>query len=250
MIDMQINRIAMWSGPRNISTALMRSFENRKDCVVVDEPLYGYYLQTTGSDHPAAEKIIAAMDCDWRSVTQNLLNQTPQNCTVFYQKHMTQHILPEIDLEFVDHLNNCFLIREPRRIIASYAKIRPEFTLEELGIPQQWEIFQRIAERTAEIPSVIDSAQTLLAPKASLVALCARFGIAFDQRMLNWPTGKRSSDGVWADYWYSSVEKSTRFEAPHELPLAEVIIPPQYENMCTQAEQIYSELYKYALIRG
>ncbi len=247
---MAVTRIAMWSGPRNISTALMRAFENRTDCAVVDEPLYGYYLKTTGSDHPVADKIIAAMDCDWRSVTKGLLESTPQPCEVYYQKHMTQHILPEMDLAFVDKLENCFLIREPRRIIASYARVRPEFTLEELGIPQQWEIFQRIADLRGVAPPVIDSAQTLKHPEASLRALCARLKIDFSKRMLHWPAGSRRSDGVWASHWYAAVEKSTGFTASTEIPLAEVQIPPKYEAICNRAQVIYSKLLQFALIKA
>jgi len=246
---MAVTRIAMWSGPRNISTALMRAFENRMDCAVVDEPLYGYYLKATGSDHPVADEIIAAMDCDWRSVIHDLLEITPQPCEVYYQKHMTQHILPEMDLAFVDQLENCFLIREPRRIIASYVRVRPEFTLEELGIPQQWEIFQRIADQRGVAPPVIDSAHTLKHPEASLRALCTRLNIDFSKRMLHWPAGSRDSDGAWAPHWYASVEKSTGFTAVAELPLAEVKIPPQYETICSQAQVIYSKLLQYALIK-
>lgn len=246
---MAVTRIAMWSGPRNISTALMRAFENRPDCTVIDEPLYGYYLQASNSDHPGRGEIIAAMDCDWRSVTADLLESTVANNGVYYQKHMTQHILPEVDLAFVDQLKNCFLIREPRRIIASYAKVRSQFTLEELGIPQQWAIFNRVADKAGEAPPVIDSAQTLLQPEKVLRALCQRLQIDFSQLMLHWLAGKRSSDGIWAPHWYASVEKSTGFDTRAEQPLIEVEIPPQYELMCEQAQAIYAKLLKYSLIK-
>lgn len=254
MTDAAVKRIAMWSGPRNISTALMRSFENRPDCAVVDEPFYGCYLAATGLVHPAGEVITATMDCDWRSVARALCEDLPPgtdagSCKVYYQKHMTQHILPDMDMGWVSELQNCFLIREPRRIIASYARVRPDFELAELGFPQQWELFQRVAEQHGEAPPVIDSAQTLRHPGASLLALCQRLGITFTERMLNWPAGARSSDGVWAPHWYASVEQSTGFEAPPQSTDEAVKIPERYEALCEQAEGIYAELNRYALVQ-
>lgn len=252
---MSVVRIAMWSGPRNISTALMRAFENRDDAVVVDEPLYGYYLKATGLEHPAGDAVMASQDCDWRAVARQLCHELPAGADaaatgVFYQKHMTQHMLPEIELDWTDGLQNCFLIREPRRIIASYAKVRPDFALEEIGFPQQLALFRREAERTGEAPPVIDSLETLRAPEQSLRALCERVGIPFSEKMLSWPPGPRDSDGVWAPHWYASVEKSTGFETPTETPLSEVEIPARYEAMCEEAEGIYAELYRHALVRS
>ena len=252
MADKPVKRIAMWSGPRNISTALMRAFENREDCCVVDEPFYGYYLKSTAADHPASEDIIASMDCDWRSVVRQLCEGSPMqdNCSVFYQKHMTQHILPELQMAFTSQLINCFLIRQPRRIIASYARIRPQFTLEELGFPQQLQLFRLEADRLGEAPPVIDSAATLQAPRSSLEVLCKRLGIAYTDRMLRWPRGKRHSDGVWAPYWYASVERSSGFESPAEQRLDTVEIPAIYEGLCDEAEHIYDELYRHALTKA
>jgi hypothetical protein len=245
-----IIRIAMWSGPRNISTALMRAFENRTDCAVVDEPLYGYYLQQTGLDHPGREQIIAAMDCDWRSVTRALSDASPPGLTgsgVYYQKHMTQHLLPEVDLAFTDALVNCFLIREPRRIIASYARIRPQFTLEEIGLPQQLALFRRVFEREGTPPPVIDASATLMDPAGTLRALCARVAIPFSGRMLRWPPGGRSSDGVWAPYWYASVVASAGWERPPARGEEPVCVPAQYESMCAEAESAYAELSRHLL---
>ncbi len=248
---MAVVRIAMWSGPRNISTALMRSFENRPDTVVADEPLYGYYLRETGLQHPAGEAIMASQLCDWRAVAEQLCHRLPaagdDSTRVFYQKHMTQHMLPAVALDWTDSLQNCFLIREPRRIIASYAKVRPDFVIEELGFPQQLALFERHAERTGVAPPVIDSLQTLRQPEAILRALCERVGIAFGDHMLAWPPGPRASDGVWAPHWYASVEQSTAFQAPDEQPLAEVAIPARYEALCERAEAIYRTLYRHAL---
>lgn len=252
---MDVVRIAMWSGPRNISTALMRAFENRPDCAVVDEPLYGHYLRATGLEHPAGEAVMAAQPGDWREVAEQLCTglpagADPETTRVFYQKHMTQHMLPEIDLDWTDGLSNCFLIREPRRIIASYSKVRPDFSLEEIGFPQQWALFQREAERTGQAPPVIDSLETLRAPEQSLRGLCERLGIPFSERMLSWPPGPRDSDGVWAPHWYASVEQSTGFAAPSDAPLSEVEIPGKYEAMCEEAERIYADLYRHALVRS
>ena len=247
---MAVTRIAMWSGPRNISTALMRSFENRPDCSVVDEPLYGYYLKRTGLAHPGDDEIVRSMDCDWRSVVTDLCRREPGSCSIFYQKQMTHHILPEVELDFTDSLKNCFLIREPRRIIASYLRVRPDFRLEELGFPQQWQLFNRVADRLGVAPPVIDSAQVLKAPEKNLRALCAAVGIEFSPVMLQWPAGARLSDGVWAPHWYGAVEKSTGFQAPENALLETIKIPLRYEVLCEEADRIYAELYQHALVRA
>ena len=248
---MVVTRIAMWSGPRNISTALMRSFENRPDCMVADEPLYAYYLRRTGLQHPGGDEIIAAMDCEWRSVVEDLCHKEPDSgCSVYYQKHMTHHILPEVELGFTDCLSNCFLIREPRRIIASYLRVRSEFTLEELGFPQQWKLFQRVADKFGEAPPVLDSAQVLQAPEKNLRALCGALGVEFSTKMLQWPAGPRASDGIWAPHWYESVEKSTGFQPTERKPLAELKLPERYEGLCEEADLIYENLYRHALIRA
>lgn len=249
---MEVRRIAMWSGPRNISTALMRAFENRPDCAVVDEPFYGHYLQATGLEHPDGAAIMASMSCDWREVARQLREDLPAtadpaSCQVFYQKHMTQHILPHMTMDWTDGLANCFLIREPRRILASYARVRAHFAVEELGFPQQWELFQRVADRLGQAPPVIDSARTLENPERVLRALCGRLGISFVDEMLHWPAGRRDSDGVWAPHWYAAVEASTGFQPVSEVPLAEVPVPVGCEAMCEQAEGVYARLLKHAL---
>jgi hypothetical protein len=246
--DMSISRIAMWSGPRNISTALMRAFENRDDCSVVDEPFYGVYLRETGIEHPGRELIIQSMDCDWQSVARTLCECVPAPCKVFYQKHMTQHIVPKMDMGFAESLTNCFLVREPRRIIASYVRVRPQFTLEELGFPQQLALFERLTAAQGKPPPVIDSTVILTDPRRALDTLCAALGIPFSERMLSWPAGRRASDGVWAPHWYASVEASRGFERPEEIALEHVVIPPQYEALCEEAEDIYSQIAKNALV--
>lgn len=228
----------MWSGPRNISTAMMRAFENRPDCRVVDEPFYGYYLRASGAEHPGREEIIAAMDCDWLSVARQLTEADPGR-PVYYQKHMTHHMLPEVDLAFTRGLLNCFLVRDPARMIASYAKIRPNFRLEELGLPQQRDIYRYVSSRSPSPPLVLDAAEVLADPRAALGRLCDHAGIPFCEEMLHWPPGRRASDGVWAPHWYSSVEASTGFEPP---PIGEVEVPARYRGMLEEAEAIYAEL--------
>ncbi|MEM6302193.1 MAG: HAD family hydrolase [Pseudomonadota bacterium] len=205
-------RVAMWSGPRNISTAMMRSFENRSDCQVVDEPFYAAYLATTGLEHPGFEEIVASQPTRWQTVAERLTTERP--AAVYFQKHMTQHLLEGMDLSFTRELRNCFLIRDPARIILSYARVRPSFSLEELGIPQQVALFDAECERLGEAPPVLDAALTLADPERVLRRLCQLLGIEFEAGMLRWPAGPRTTDGVWSPYWYSRVLESTGFESP------------------------------------
>ncbi len=235
-------RIAMWSGPRNISTALMRAFENRSDCVVWDEPLYGYYLSVTGLAHPGAAEIIAHQGIDWREITGRCAGAIPEQKTVFYQKHMTLHLLPEIDRQWMASLCHCFLIREPERVIASYAAVREDLTLDDIGFVQQAELFDFVSETTGEIPLVIDSREFLLNPEAGLRRLCSRLGLEFENNMLDWPKGPRDSDGVWARYWYESVWNSTSFAPYRERPLS---LKARESRIADQARPFYERLYQF-----
>jgi hypothetical protein len=185
-------RVAMWSGPRNISTAMMRAWENREDCVVSDEPLYAHYLAHTGFDHPGREDVIAHGETDWRKVVAALIGPAPEGRPVWYQKHMTHHLLAHIDHGWIARLRNVLLIRDPREVVASY---------EELSA-------------SGEPPPIIDSGDFLRAPEAHLRAICVWLGIEFTPRMLHWPRGPRTSDGIWAAHWYAHVWESTGFEAP------------------------------------
>lgn len=237
-------RVAMWSGPRNISTAMMRAFENRPDCAVVDEPFYAAYLHATGMEHPGRDEILRSQETSWSQVADSLCRLEP--AAVYYQKHMTQHVLPDMDMAFTEQFHNCFLIREPRRIIASYAKIRPTFTLDELGFSQQQQLFERECDRLGEVPPVIDSRLTLENPRCVLGQLCDRLGIAFSEAMLSWPEGPRDSDGVWAPHWYDAVWRSTGF-AP---PALDEDVPPlseELKTLCAEAEEIYRVMREYAL---
>jgi Sulfotransferase domain len=205
-------RIAMWSGPRNISTAMMRAWDNRGDCAVSDEPLYAAYLAETGLDHPGRDAVIAAGETDWCRVVDALLGPAPHGAPLWYQKHMSHHLLPGMTVDWVLALRNVFLIRDPAEVVTSYLKSRATVTPDDIGLLQQGRLFDLLRERLGETPAVIDAGDFLRAPEAHLRALCARLGIAFTPRMLTWPAGPRDSDGVWAPYWYDAVWKSTGFE--------------------------------------
>ncbi len=207
-----IRRIAMWSGPRNISTAMMRSWENRTDTCVIDEPLYAHYLASTRIAHPGMAEILASQLTDWREVTKALIEDIPeQGCTIYYQKHMTHHQLPDMELDWILKLDNCFLIRDPDAVVASYAEKRPNLTPEDLGFSQQEQLFRFITNHTDVQPPIIDSDAFLQTPQSHLETLCERLELPFSNSMLAWPAGSRDSDGVWAKYWYQNVEKSTGF---------------------------------------
>jgi hypothetical protein len=221
----------MWSGPRTVSTALMRSFENRADTIVVDEPLYGYYLARTGIDHPGADEVIASMPVDWREVLARLTGgRLPAGVSV---------LLPDVDRGALAGLTHAFLIRDPRRLLASYARVRSQPTLADLGLEQQVEIFR------ASGGPVIDSADILRDPRAALEALCDELGIGFDPAMLSWPAGARPTDGVWAKYWYDSVWRSTGF-GPYREPTG-AGLPPELEPLAARCQPYYDELAAHRL---
>ncbi|HTZ44423.1 MAG TPA: hypothetical protein VMB79_11235 [Jatrophihabitans sp.] len=198
-------RLTVWSGPRNISTALMRSWENRPDCRVVDEPLYAYYLAETGLDHPARDEVIAAGETSWPAVVAELTAPTEG---IYYQKHMTHHLIPQLPRDWIGGLTNVLLIRDPAEVVASYVRSRAEVVAEDLGLVQQSELYDQLGG----LPPVIDAADFLGNPEGYLRWLCEHLGVDFTDRMLRWPAGPRDSDGVWAPYWYDAVLASTGFE--------------------------------------
>jgi hypothetical protein len=204
-------RIAMWSGPRNISTTMMRSFENRADTIVSDEPFYAAYLAATGLQHPMLEAVLASQPLDWRAVAEALVGPVPDGRAVWYQKHMTHHILPGFGRDWIDRVTNAFLLRAPEAVLASYVAKREDVTLEEIGLPQQAALFERVADRLGMAPPVLEAQDVLRDPAGMLGLLCDRCGIAFDPAMLRWPAGRRVSDGAWAPAWYDRVEQSTGF---------------------------------------
>jgi len=198
----------MWSGPRNISTALMRAWENRGDCVVVDEPLYAYYLFQTGLDHPGRDEVIAAGETDWRAAVAALTAPLPGNPAVHYQKHMTHHLIAQLPRDWIASLHNVLLIRDPAEVVSSYVRSRANVVAADIGLVQQSELYDQLG---GDVP-VIDSADFLRAPRAYLQWLCENVGVEFSDAMLHWPVGPRASDGVWARYWYDAVWASTGFE--------------------------------------
>ena len=238
-------RIAMWSGPRNISTALMRSWGNRLDTLVIDEPFYAYYLKTTDKAHPGAEEVIANGETDWRKVVERLTGRIPDGKRILYQKQMTHHLLPQVDQRWLGAVTNCFLIRDPREVIASYIKKNPDPTLEDLGFVQQAEIFDFVFNQIDSVPPVVDAKDVLQNPARMLRLLCDAIGVEFDNAMLSWPPGLRDTDGVWAKYWYDEVARSTSFQ-PYEPK--EGVVPDRLREIYEQCRECYERLYQHRLL--
>lgn len=238
-------RLAMWSGPRNISTAMMRSFGSRADTNVVDEPLYAHYLLTHGLDHPGREEIIARAETDWRRVVAGLTGPAPDGRAVSYQKHMAHHLLPHIDRTWIASLTNCFLIRDPGEVIASFVKVVRAPEPEDLGYPQQVELFDAERARTGRVPPVVDARDVLLDPRRTLTMLCERVGIAFDEAMLSWPPGPRETDGVWAPHWYGAVYRSTGF-APYSP--RDASIPSELAGVHEACRRLYDRLAAHRIV--
>jgi hypothetical protein len=209
-------RLAMWSGPRNISTAFMRSWENRGDTIVIDEPFYAHYLKVTGLD----------------------------------QKQMSHHLLPQMGREWLDSVTHAFLIRDPSAMLASLGDKLTSFDLLATGLPQQVEIFEHVMQRTGKVPAVLDSADLLERPEPMLRALCAALGVPFTDRMLWWPAGRRESDGIWGRHWYDRVEQSTGFETPAPRPPATAAVkplPPAVAEIAARCRPLYERLRAHRL---
>ena len=237
-------RIAVWSGPRNISTALMRAWENRADTVVCDEPLYAHYLAETGMPHPGRNEVLASQENDWRKVVLSLTGEIPSGKRIFYQKHMAHHLLPGIERGWLLKLTNVLLIRDPAEMLTSLIQVTPEPTVLDTGFPQQWELFTWLRNSTGVDPVVIDSRDVLSAPLRNLQALCARLGVPFDPAMLSWPAGPRSTDGIWAKYWYAAVEGSTGFMPYRPKPDA---VPGTLRPVLKQCQVFYDRLAGHRL---
>jgi hypothetical protein len=231
-------RIAMWSGPRHISTALMRAWENRPDTLVVDEPLYAHYLKVTEIDHPMRAEILRALSSDWRTVVADLTAEQADD-TIYYQKHMAHHLTPEIEWDWIEQLDNCFLIRDPREVVRSYHAKRDEMTPNDLGYVQQLLLFEHLRARTGKTPPVIDIQEVLDHPKPILEDLCRRLGVPFYAEMLHWSAGRRESDGIWGAHWYGAVEKSTGFTPL--APRAEALTEEQ-EAIAASCRPFYEKL--------
>jgi hypothetical protein len=234
----------MWSGPRNVSTALMRSWGNRPDTYVCDEPLYAHYLQQTRLPHPGAEEVIAHHEADWQKVAAWLTGPIPQGKSIFYHKHMAHHLLPDIGRDWLAQLAHGFLIRDPKPMLISLDKVTPNPRLEDTGLPQQVEIFDRVGEAGGSMPVVIDARDLLNDPRGMLTRWCEQLGIPFTENMLAWPPGRRETDGIWAKHWYANVEKSTGFQPPNPDPPE---LPEHLRSLYEECMKHYRHLYSYRL---
>jgi len=232
-------RIAMWSGPRNLSTAMMRSFGSRSDAFVSDEPFYGCFLKASGADHPMRDEVIAAMDCDWGSVMRSLSGTPPSDQLVWYQKHMWHHMVGPIGYEDFDGFTHAFLIREPERMIASYLRKRESAAFEDFGLERQAEFFECEADRLGQAPPVIDANDVLANPEAVLSGLCENLDIPWERIMLAWPPGRRETDGPWAPHWYAAVEASCGFGPPETDP---VDLPDDARRLADRCRPYYERL--------
>jgi hypothetical protein len=223
---------------------MMRSWGNRPDTFVCDEPLYAHYLLQTRVPHPGADEVIRCHESDWQKVVRWLTESSPPGKTIFYQKHMTHHLLPNIDRGWLNDVTNAFLIREPREVVTSFIKIAGDPKLEETGLPQQLEIFNWVRARTGRVPPVVDTRDVLENPQRLLHLLCDALDVDFTETMLSWPPGPRETDGVWAKHWYDAVLKSTTFQTyrPKNEP-----VPPQLTDLLSEAEKIYEQLYEFRL---
>ena len=234
----------MWSGPRNISTAMMRAWGNRPDTFVIDEPFYACYLKATAKKHPGADEVIGAGETDWRKVVAHLTGPIPRDKQIFFQKHMTHHLLPEIEREWLGTMTNCFLIRDPREVIASYIKKRENPALEDLGFVQQMEIFDFVCDRTEARPPVVDAKDVLENPERMLRLLSDAVGIEFSEWMLSWAPGIRETDGIWAKYWYTEVARSTSFRPYRN---RDHNVPERFGAIYERCRECYDRLYQHRL---
>jgi hypothetical protein len=239
-------RIAMWSGPRNISTAMMRSFGARPDTHVIDEPFYAAYLAMTGIVHPMRDEVIASQPNDWREVVAGLLGPIPGGKPIYYQKHMTHHMIAGVGRDWMGQVRNAFLVRDPRAVLASYVVKRSDVTLADIGIVQQHELFDAVADHQGSAPPVVEGVDVLRDPRGTLAKLCAALGIEFTDCMLEWPAGRRKTDGVWAPAWYNAVEQSTGFGG--EKVAAEktaLELPSDLERIAEAAQPHYEAIVRF-----
>ena len=230
----------MWSGPRNVSTALMYSFAQRGDVRVVDEPLYGHYLRVTGADHPGRDEVVAAMDCDGARVMRALLDR-PDDGKRLFLKHMAHHLV-DIDLGFMRHTSNIFLIRDPREMLPSLTIQLPHAELADTGLAQQWRLYSDL-RASGQVAAIVDSRELLLNPASVLAQLCAHLDLEYDPAMLHWETGPIPEDGVWAPHWYHAVHKSTGF-APYR---AKTDFPARLQDLLAECQPWYDRLFEHAL---
>ena len=241
---MSETRIAMWSGPRNISTAMMYSFDNRQDSYCSDEPLYAHYLARTGVTHPGAQMVVDSGEIDWKRVVDSICGEIPNGADIWYQKHMTHHLLPHMGLDWVSKLTNCLLIRDPREVLLSMSKKTDQIDVMATGLPQQNRLFDHLLETTGDIPTIVDSRDILKNPERMLSKLCEVLEIPFDQSMLSWQAGPRECDGIWAEFWYDAVWESTGF-APYRPRIGD--LAPEYQVYHDECQIFYERLQSFRL---
>ena len=235
-----MKRICLWSGRRNVSTALMYSFAQRKDTKVIDEPLYGHYLEATGVIHPGREEVIQSTNCDGNAVMQELINLESNSYDVLFIKQMSHHF-QYLKNDFLTKTENIFLIRDPKEVLSSLTVQLPNATVRDTGLDIQWQLYQTLKSSGAS-PIVIDSQDLLMDPEAILTLLCDHLSIKFSKKMLKWKTGPIKEDGIWSKYWYHTVHKSSGFipyKAKPELPKTLLKLynncRPYYKNLLKNA---------------
>lgn len=234
-----IRRIAMWSGPRNLSTAMMRAFSSRPDCAVSDEPFYAAYLAATGIIHPMNEAVLASQPQDPQRVAADMLGPVPGGKPVWYQKHMAHHMIEGFPRDWMDGVTNVFLLRRPERVLASYAQKREDVTLRDIGFAEQADLFDRVADRLGHAPPVIEAEDVRRDPRGALTALCAAIDLNFTDAMLSWPKGQHPDDGVWAPHWYGAIFNTTGFAPPEQTAPA---LPGHLQAIAEEARPFYERM--------
>ena len=235
-------KIAMWSGPRNLSTAMMYAFGNRADCAISDEPFYAAYLAATGAEHPMRDQVLASQPNESDIVARTMVGPNPDGAAIWYQKHMTHHMVADFPLGWMQGCRNVFLIRHPARVIASYQAKRESVNLSDIGLREQLSLIDYVRS-FGQDPIIVDSTDIRANPDVMLRALCAKLEIPFDPAMLSWGTGPRAEDGVWAAHWYGAVHRSTGFEAEGPAPELDA----HGCSVLDKAMPIYQAMARYAL---
>ena len=234
--------LAVWSGPRNISTAMMRSFGNREDTFVIDEPFYAFYLNHSGCNHPARDEVLKSQSTNWDEIVKLINGDIPDNKIIWYQKHMVHHIANEQDIDWLKNFHNCFLIRHPKEVIISYSKQTSINEITDLGFIQQVYLFKKIKALTGKTPFVFDAKDILTCPEKHLKKMCEFFNINFSRKMLKWPKGKRRTDGVWSPFWYKNVINSNSF-FPYKNSQEKV--PSKYKDLFKECLPYYDYLRSF-----
>ena len=223
----------------------MRSFSSRPDCFVSDEPFYGAFLKETGADHPMRDEVIASMETDWFKIAEAMAGDPPDGSALWYQKQMAHHMTGPVAPDDIRNVTHAFLIRDPRRMVASYARKREDVTADDLGVKLVREFFEREADRLGSAPPVVDSADVLADPAGTLSALCSALGVPWTDAMLHWPAGRHAEDGIWASHWYGRVEASTGFEGEEDAELP--VLDAHLQAVADACEEDYQAMARFRL---